>query len=91
MGLFAVSAEEFASLTIEEEQMIAQEVMGIQVEEDVPKEPGEAFQKEELEIVKVKGNGSCLFNAIAVQVDVNPKQLRQMAADAVVPNAAVEY
>ena len=91
VGMFAVSAEEFARLTTEEAQMIAEEVMANQVEEDVPIEPGEAFQKEELEIVKVLGNGSCLFNAIAEQVDVDPKQLRQMAADAVVPNAAVEY
>jgi hypothetical protein len=91
IGHFAVSAEEFARLSSEEERMIAEEVVGNQVEEDVPKEAGEVIEKEELEIVKVSGNGSCLFNAIEVHVKIDPKQLRQMVADAVVPNAEVKY
>ena len=71
--------------------MIVEEVVGNQVEEDVPKKPGEVIEKEELEIVKVSVNGSCLFNSIEVHVNIDPKQLRQMVSDTVVPNTEVKY
>ena len=45
----------------------------------------------ELEEVKTPRDGSCLFHAVQVSTKFNDKQLRQMAAGAVVPNAHVEY
>ena len=45
----------------------------------------------ELKEVKTPRDGSCLFHAVQVSTKFNDKQLRQMAAGAVVPNAHVEY
>jgi hypothetical protein len=45
----------------------------------------------ELKEVKTPRDGSCLFCAVQVSTKFNAKQLRQMAAGAVVPNADVEY
>ena len=75
-------------------------------EEDVPNERDETqggekselehevqllFKDEELEVVKAPGDGSCLFQAVQVSTKINAKQPRQMAAEAVVTNADVEF
>ena len=75
-------------------------------EEDVPNVPDETlggekselehevqllFKDEELEVAKTPGDGSCLFHAVQVSAKINAKQLRQMAAGAVVTNADVEF
>ena len=44
-----------------------------------------------MEVVKTPGDGSCLFHAVQVSAKINAKQLRQMAAGAVVTNADVEF
>ena len=109
IGLFAATAGEFLRLTLQDEQLIAQEVVmnrDTMEEDDVPNEPDETlggekselehevrllFKDEELEVVKTPGDGSCLFHAVQVSAKIDAKQLRQMAAGAVVTNTDVEF
>ena len=108
-GHFAATAGEFSTLTSEDEQLFAEEiVMNVDTveEEDVPNEPDEMlgvdkselerevqllFKDQELEVVKTTGDGSCLFHAVQVSAKINAKQLRQMAAGAVITYADVEF